>query len=55
MYVVTNKYEIDKTGEAIIIRDRNTTNLTLITCSQTNHTKQIVIVCDLEKSLIMKG
>ena len=55
MYVVTNKYEIDKTGEATIIRDRNTTNLTLITCSQTNHTKQIVIVCDLEKSLIMKG
>lgn len=46
-YYVFNKYEIEKTGGANIIRDTNKTTLTLITCKH-NTNKQIVVVCELK-------
>lgn len=45
-YKVVDKYEIEKTGEAEIIRDKNKNILTLITCKH-NTNKQIVIICEL--------
>lgn len=45
-YKVVDKYEIEKNGEAEIIRDKNKNILTLITCKH-NTNKQIVIICEL--------
>lgn len=45
-YKVVDKYEIEKTGEAEIIRDKKKNILTLITCKH-NTNKQIVIICEL--------
>ena len=39
-------YDIEKTGKAEIIKNKNTTTLTLITCRH-NTNKQIVIICEL--------
>lgn len=46
-YKVVNIYDIDKTGKAEIIRDKNKSTLTLITCRH-NTKKQIVVICELE-------
>ena len=45
-YKVVNIYDIEKTGNANIIRNREKTTLTLITCRH-NTNKQIVIICEL--------
>ncbi len=46
-YKVVGIYDIEKTGKAEIIRDKNKSTLTLITCRH-NTKKQIVIICELE-------
>lgn len=46
-YKVTNIYEIEKDGEAEIIRDINNNTLTMITCDQKDKTKQIVIISEM--------
>ena len=46
IYKVMNKYQIEKTGFANIVR-KNKSTLTLITCiSRTNY--QLVVICELE-------
>lgn len=45
-YEVTNVYEIDKTGNAKIVRNHSISTLTLITCKH-NTNKQIIVICDL--------
>ena len=47
-YKVIDIYDIEKTGKAEIIKNKNTTTLTLITCRH-NTNKQIVIICELVK------
>lgn len=44
-YKVTNIYDIEKTGKAKIVTNKNKTSLTLITCRH-NTNKQIVIICE---------
>ena len=46
-YKVVDIYDIEKTGKAEIIRNKNKNTLTLITCRH-NTKKQIVIICELE-------
>ena len=48
-YKVSNKYEIEKTGTAKILRDKNKTTITLITCKYKTN-KQIVVIADLQES-----
>ena len=45
-YKVVNIYDIDKTGNAHIIRNANKNTLTLITCRDKTE-KQIIIICEL--------
>ena len=45
-YKVVDIYDIEKTGTAEIIKNKNTTTLTLITCRH-NTNKQIVVICEL--------
>lgn len=45
-YFVTQIYDIEKTGKAKIIRNQNTSTLTLITCRH-NTNYQIVMICEL--------
>lgn len=45
-YKVVNMYDIEKTGTANIIRNKEKTTLTLITC-RSNTNKQIVVICEL--------
>ena len=45
-YIVVDIYDIKKTGTAEIIKNKNTTTLTLITCRH-NTNKQIVVICEL--------
>ena len=45
-YKVVNIYDIDKTGTAHLIRNSNTSTLTLITCRH-NTNRQIIIMCEL--------
>lgn len=47
-YKLVNSYEIEKTGEASIIRNGQSTAMTLITC-KSNSNKQIVFVFELMK------
>lgn len=47
-YKLINSYEIEKTGEASIIRNGQTTTMTLITC-KSNSNKQIVFIFELMK------
>lgn len=47
-YKLVNSYEIEKTGEASIIRNGQTTTMTLITC-KSNSNKQIVFIFELMK------
>ncbi|MBR4177800.1 MAG: sortase [Bacilli bacterium] len=45
-YKVVNIYDIEKTGTANIVRNKEKTTLTLITCRH-NTNKQIVVICEL--------
>ena len=45
-YKVVDIYDIEKTGTAEIIKNNNTTTLSLITCRH-NTNKQIVIICEM--------
>ncbi len=45
-YKVVNTYDIEKTGEASIVRNAEKTTLTLITCRH-NTNKQIIYICEL--------
>ncbi len=46
-YKIVDIYDIDKTGTAEIIREKNKSTLTLITCRH-NTQKQIVVICELK-------
>lgn len=46
-YKVVDIYDIEKTGKAEIIRNKNINTLTLITCRHGTN-KQIVIICELD-------
>ena len=47
-YKVVNKYDVEKTGKALINRNRYKNSLTLITCrDETN--KQIIVISELER------
>lgn len=45
-YKVVNIYDIEKTGKAQIIRNKNTNTLTLVTCRH-NTNRQIIVICEL--------
>lgn len=47
-YRVAGKYDAEKNGKVTIHRDNKKNTLTLITCSQTDKTKQIVYILELE-------
>lgn len=47
-YKVVGKYDAEKSGKVTIHRDNKKNTLTLITCSQTDKTKQIVYILELE-------
>jgi LPXTG-site transpeptidase (sortase) family protein len=47
-YKVAGKYDEEKNGKVTIHRDNKKNTLTLITCSQTDKTKQIVYILELE-------
>lgn len=47
-YKVAGKYDAEKSGKVTIHRDNKKNTLTLITCSQTDKTKQIVYILELE-------
>lgn len=47
-YKVSGKYDAEKNGKVTIHRDNKKNTLTLITCSQTDKTKQIVYILELE-------
>ena len=49
-YKVVNMYDIEKTGTANIIRNKEKTTLTLITCRH-NTNKQIVVICELVETI----
>lgn len=46
-YSLIDKYEVEKTGEALIIKDSDISALTLITCKD-NENKQLVFIFELE-------
>lgn len=46
-YKIVDIYDIDKTGQVEIIRNKNKNTLTLITCRH-NTQKQIVVICELK-------
>lgn len=48
IYKVAGKYDAEKNGKVTIHRDNKKNTLTLITCSQTDKTKQIVYILELE-------
>ena len=54
VYQVSHKYNIKKTGQALISRDKNKKTLTLITC-QSGTDQQIVIVSDLIREEMIHG
>ena len=45
-YQVTKIYEEDKDGLITLKRNKDKTTLTMITCSQTNKTKHIVVISE---------
>ena len=51
-YKLKRFYEIDKTGSANIIKNKNTSSLTLITC-KINTNKQLVFAFDLDNESVM--
>ena len=46
-YKIVDIYDIDKTGTAEIIREKNKSTLTLVTCRH-NTNRQIVVICELQ-------
>lgn len=46
-YEITNIYEVEKNGKAEIIRNKNVSTLTLITCTKNNKNTQTVYISDL--------
>ena len=50
-YKVAGKYDAEKNGKVTIHRDNKKNTLTLITCSQTDKTKQIVYILELESEV----
>lgn len=50
-YKVAGKYDVEKTGKVVIHRDNKNNTLTLITCSQTDKSKQIVYILELESEV----
>lgn len=50
-YKVAGKYDVEKTGKVVIHRDNKKNTLTLITCSQTDKSKQIVYILELESEV----
>ena len=46
-YVLVDKYEIDKTGRALIVKNENDTAMTLITCKD-NEDKQLIFIFSKE-------
>ena len=46
-YVLVDKYEIDKTGKALIVKNENDTAMTLITCKD-NEDKQLIFIFSKE-------
>lgn len=53
-YKVVNTYDIEKTGTANIIRNKDKTTLTLITC-RTNTNKQIIVISELVERVEYNG
>lgn len=51
IYKVAGKYDVEKTGKVVIHRDNKKNTLTLITCSQTDKSKQIVYILELESEV----
>lgn len=45
-YKVVNFYDIEKNGKAQIIRNKNVSTLTLVTCRH-NTNKQMIVICEL--------
>ena len=45
-YKVVNIYDIEKNGKAQIIRNKNVSTLTLVTCRH-NTNKQMIVICEL--------
>ena len=45
-YKVVNIYDIEKSGKAQIIRNKNVSTLTLVTCRH-NTNKQMIVICEL--------
>ena len=50
-YKVAGKYDAEKNGKVTIHRDNKKNTLTLITCSQTDKSKQIVYILELESEV----
>jgi sortase A len=48
-YKVINTYKVEKTGTVKIVRNKNKTTLTLITCSGDN--EQLVVICELVEKI----
>ena len=48
-YTVIDRYEVEKTGRALIKRQKNITSLALITCNQVEKTKQIIYILRQDK------
>ena len=46
-YKVVNIYDIEKNGKAQIIRNKNVSTLTLVTCRH-NTNKQMIVICELD-------
>ena len=53
-YKIVNIYDIDKTGTASIVRNREKTTLTLITCRH-NTNKQIIVISELVERVEYNG
>ena len=45
-YKVVNIYDVEKNGQAQIIRNKNVSTLTLVTCRH-NTNKQMIVICEL--------
>ena len=43
-YVLSKRYDIDKTGTAKIVRDYNKNTITLVTCKKNTNDKQVVYI-----------
>ena len=53
-YKIVNIYDIEKTGTANIIRNREKNTLTLVTCRQ-NTNKQIIVISELVERVEYNG